>query len=781
MKKSLLTTFLFLFSILLTVAAPVDEQTARKIASEFMLSKMPATRSASGDITRAVTGLADNADAGIYVFNSDNAFVIISGNDNTPSVLGYSDNGAFDVDKVPEGLKAMISWFQKSVSNYQPSTRGEVSKHDEIKVLLKTKWNQRGPYNLTCPYDSENKATSVTGCAATALAQVMNYFQWPSTYEWSKMKNDYASTDSTDAAYAVAKLMRDAGDALFMEYSANGSSSSTLAPTEALRNSFSYSYSTELAEREHYTAKEWDELIYGNLAAGKPVFYSGQAIDLDSSDDAIKGVQAGHAFVVDGYDGDGLYHVNWGWGGMSNGYFLLSLLNPSNQGIGGGSGSEGYGFVQAAVVNITKSETANTTDYRLYSRNFVIKDNKTVINRSTTSDNFPSFQASSVFANWLEPTKNRKFDIGFALYKGDALQSVLYSGTFDFEANAGYIFTSDAIKFGKNVADGTYQLRPVCRENGKEDWVLSLGGFDCYVDMVVNGTTLTFAQHGAENDNASSFVVNSKDYTTDNHVGRPITIKLNLTDKNKGGNSPVFLWGNEDSATTVLLAGVGSNLDSGETGDVTIHYTPQREGSYKFYISGSTSDYSAAFDSIEVNVAARLVFDVLVDVDYDVEGADADRKVEGTTLKGNIKIKNNSSEDYYDPVLVYLYKNKVGTNSFSSVNYNLRSSEIKVGETVEVPFLFEDLETETNYALLIYMVENTKLKWVNCITEGETQYITRNSVFTLVSSTGIENIQLDAPDADVYNLNGVRIGKASGLKSLPKGVYIINKKKIINK
>ena len=119
MKKSLLTMFVSLFSIILAVAAPVDEQKARQLASDFLSNMNPhGTRSGNVELTRAVTGVADGNDAAIYVFNSDESFVIISADDRTPAVLGYSDHGAYDMKKAPDGLKAMLGWFQASVRNY---------------------------------------------------------------------------------------------------------------------------------------------------------------------------------------------------------------------------------------------------------------------------------------------------------------------------------------------------------------------------------------------------------------------------------------------------------------------------------------------------------------------------------------------------------------------------------------------------------------------------------------------------------------------------------------
>ena len=177
-----------------------------------------------------------------------------------------------------------------------------------------------------------------------------------------------------------------------------------------------------------------------------------------------------------------------------------------------------------------------------------------------------------------------------------------------------------------------------------------------------------------------------------------------------------------------------------------------------------------------MNVAARTPYDLVVDVALEVEGADSEHKVPGTALEGVVKIKNNSSEAYQDPVRIRLYKDDPSTGKFVSVTRLVRSAEIPVGETAEVPFEFYDLKTNVEYALLVEMFENTDWKFVNL----DGGLISKSIVYMLVDATGIHSIQSDAPDAEVYNLNGVFMGKASDLKSLPKGLYIINKKKVIN-
>ena len=411
MKKSLLTTLLYLFSIVLAVSAPVDEQKARKLASDFLRSKMPATRSVSANLTRAVTGVVDGPEAAVYVFNTDNAFVIISGDDNTMPVLGYSDNGKFDVNNAPDGLKELIRFYQQEVKSFNAGTRGEtIVIHDPVAPLIKTTWDQSVPYNLDCPIDTITQKQSVTGCVATATAQVMYYYQYPDSFAWNDMKLSYSKDDTSSAAYAVAKLMADVGASVFMNYSSSGSSAASSFVSEALRYSFGYSGTTEYTNRENYTSKEWDELIYNELKLGRPVLYAAQAISPSQG-------ESGHAFVVDGYDDQGYYHVNWGWGGGSDGFFMLSVLNPYYQSTGGNAGSSGYSISPLAIVGIKPAETPMAKTARLYQRSLYIDNDKGTYTRTSTSNAFPAFDVKALVYNMVLPEETRTYDVSFDFYQ----------------------------------------------------------------------------------------------------------------------------------------------------------------------------------------------------------------------------------------------------------------------------------------------------------------------------------------------------------------------------
>ena len=780
MKKSLLTTLLYLFSIVLAVSAPVDEQKARKLASDFLRSKMPATRSVSANLTRAVTGVVDGPDAAVYVFNTDNAFVIISGDDNTIPVLGYSDNGKFDVNNAPDGLKELIRFYQQEIKNFNAGTRGEtIVVHDPVAPLIKTTWDQSAPYNLECPIDTITNKQSVTGCVATAMAQVMYYYQYPDSFAWNDMKLSYSKDDTSPAAYAVAKLMADAGASVFMNYSSSGSSAASSFVSEALRYSFGYSGTTEYAGRENYTSKEWDELIYNELKLGRPVLYAAQAISPSQG-------ESGHAFVVDGYDDQGFYHVNWGWGGGSDGFFMLSVLNPYYQSTGGNAGSSGYSISPLAIVGIKPAETPMAKTARLYQRSLYIDNDKGTYTRTSTSKDFPAFDVRALVYNMTLPEEARTYDVSFDFYQdGEFLETITQVSTGELKQNYGGLVGVNGLTIGADCPDGKYQIRLRAKESNKAgvDWAMCLGGYDCWIDLDVKGLTMTTNCHGAKTDEEPyKFDVKKVTIGDTKQQAKVMKIKVDLTSKNNTSNAPIFLWGTTSenpNEPSVLITGIGTNLDPNETGVVELEYTPQRSGEFTFYLSGSYEELKDTLYTFKVDVAEMSMADVVMNYTMSIDNAeqlsDGSFTVAADRLKGSVTITNNGTETYEDALYIILLKSSTNekTQSYYQDDQIVNGVSVPVGDSVVLPFEFANLLKEQYYALRVGAVEKGTHKYLKRFTISDIYYV--------VGDTGIDAIMLDAPDAEVFDIRGVRLGKASELKSLPKGVYIINKKKVINK
>ncbi len=308
-----------------------------------------------------------------YVFNTDGkkGFVIISGDDELTELVGYSNEGEFRSENAPENLRAWLDGYAAFVRSVRdgesrPMRASVNNATPVVEPLVTTRWNQGEPYNLLCPYDSSVGVTCPTGCAATSMAQLINYHEWPvqgkgtksynssygrltvdfskSVYDWANMKDRYESYYDEDKnivnewtyteANAVAKLMYDCGVALEMGY---GPYSSGAADTEmplALCNYFNYH--ADLITRDGHTVDEFLARIKEELDNSRPLVFNGQ------------GSGGGHSYIVDGYDSNDYLHVNWGWGGISDGYFNVSYMNPDDLGTGGGSG--GFNEMQSIVV-----------------------------------------------------------------------------------------------------------------------------------------------------------------------------------------------------------------------------------------------------------------------------------------------------------------------------------------------------------------------------------------------------------------------------------------------
>lgn len=276
-----------------------------------------------------------------YAFNLEQGYVIVSGDDEMTELVGYAENGFFDAENVPPQMQLWLDGYAEYVAAVQ-SGKAKARKillSDSpsvvVEPLVTTKWNQDAPFNNFAPEytdDNNNTQRCATGCAATAMAQIMNQsFGTISSnfsehvYDWTNMIDRYNNGEySSEQADAVALLMKDCGVSLNMNYGpVSGASIYSYYP--AFKNYFRYTSRT--VNRSGCETAEFTKIITDELQEGRPIIYCGTGED------------GGHAFVVDGYDTNYFLHVNWGWGGYSDGYFDMNYMDPTGLGIGGGSGA----------------------------------------------------------------------------------------------------------------------------------------------------------------------------------------------------------------------------------------------------------------------------------------------------------------------------------------------------------------------------------------------------------------------------------------------------------
>lgn len=336
LKRYLLALMLFFTSAL--YAQQISEEQAHQTALQFLEGGQSALRApARGKQTLDMVYKAQTkSETDLYVFNRDGGgFVIVSADARTVKpVLGYSDQGTFDSDNIPPALQKILSDYQDqieyvrdnldpvdTIENLHPAVGTVI-----VEPLIKTTWHQDVPYNELCPMYRGSKTT--TGCVATAMGQIMNYWQWPerghgshrnidsdslyvdfsqSVYDWDNMALSLSADTPQIKQYAVQKLLYDCGMATDMMYFINGTFFDFVP--RALMAYFDYSYQIRVVERSDYT-NEWDDMIKQELDASRPVLMGG----------------GGHAYVCDGYDSMDYFHYNLGWGGSNDGFFLSDAI-----------------------------------------------------------------------------------------------------------------------------------------------------------------------------------------------------------------------------------------------------------------------------------------------------------------------------------------------------------------------------------------------------------------------------------------------------------------------
>lgn len=389
MNKKTTTSLLLMFAAatLAAEASQISPRQAEAIASQFANStprlKAYGTSHSAAAMKVAYTKMsATDGENLLHVVNrgDDGGYVVVAGDDAAPNVvLGYSTGGTFDYETAPENLRWWLDEYGRQMeymieNGITASKQASAPTFDRnVEPMVTTRWNQDAPYNNMCP--TLNGLRTYTGCVATAMAQVMNYHEWPvqgtgshtyydyegcertlsanfgeTTYRWDLMLDTYDANSSQESQDAVATLMKHCGVSVDMTYMQQASGALSGNAAQALVQYFGYPADVQILSRDYRTYDEWITLIKNEIDAGRPVLFGAQS------------TAGGHEFVIDGYNTDGYFHVNWGWGGQSDNYFLIATLNPDDQGIGGGSDS-GFKFMQDIIVNVRPNPTGNEREF----------------------------------------------------------------------------------------------------------------------------------------------------------------------------------------------------------------------------------------------------------------------------------------------------------------------------------------------------------------------------------------------------------------------------------
>lgn len=699
---------------------------------------------------------------GCYVYNQPGGFMVLAADDAGAPLLGYSDSGEFDPDNIPPQLQYWLDAYAEQMAAATMPYQAPVwPDWASIEPLCKTRWDQNAPYNDLCPTVSVGgtQVRTVTGCVATAMAQVMKYFNYPETgtgthsYTWTDQNNvdhamsiDFSTVHfnwadmldiypyngyTTAQGNAVAELMKACGYGVDMNYataSVGGSGSYSAAVVRCLRENLDYD--ARLVYRAYYDMMEWAGMIYDNLAHTGPIQYSGQ------------GTGGGHSFVVDGYSHSGFFHLNWGWGGLSDGYFLLNALNPSAMGTGGGSGG-GFNLSQEAILGVKPRHGA------------AAEANPAVLGVSELSNAYFSGSNLYIIGQFVNIGGEGPLSPGIEVYDsdGELVTSKIYTTYENFPLNSylpRLIFNLGSLPEGDYKVvisyrndDGTYSPAQA-----------KLGTFN-YVDIHIGDHNSAAIPH-EEPLQITDFALLSPVY-----LGAGLEVSGNVTNPNPRENIRTLVLAFFDSETSTSAVArvetVALDIAGGETQSLAYRGDMQSEGS----LTGGTTYYLAWCERSNTGaltvISERIPVEVRANDGYSIDVQNL--RVNRATAWGvNISYDIRNTTGYYASQPVFIVYQPVGTQ------YNMLTQ-------LYCPFSFLDASNAWTVMDEVWLPTDV-------FTVGEQYvaglFVVQNNAWTQKGSTvsfTVSNLTgLDAPqgaeegDAQYYDLQGRRIARpASGL------------------
>ncbi len=754
MKRLLLLVGLFIACAVQTSAEKVSEQKAYETAQRFFSRNMPLARSSSSSAD--VLQLAHHSTS-YYAFTRGeaNGFVIVAADKEcfANEIIAYSDSGTLDADYLPDGLRWWLDGCDRALEYAKAKGHACHSSartvYDDVPPLLSSKWGQGAPYNGKCPIVDGVKAPA--GCVATALSQIIYYNEYPADgtggYAYDAMTDTYSSASSQASKDAVAQLMYDVGTASNMKYGREVSGTQNIDGARAMVSRFNYDKCAVLLSRDFYTDEEWTEMLYNSLAAGSPIFYAG-----------LNG-NAGHAFVCDGYQ-NGYFHFNWGWEGISDGYFLLDALNPKDQGTGGSS--SGYNLQQEAVFNLKPAESCSDYPALMYCyTDFDVTEKRQTFSSTATF-------TGSFLNNSLVP---KDITLGLKVVSRDNavtwLEGGSDTGTLDTYAGPNLFCVPMS---GFPAADGQYKVCPAYRDDATGIWYEMRVNRTCtktYLVATVSENNIKFANSSANGKpqlDFSGWAVQPNPIV----AGRECSINVAVTNSGIDYTDEIRLVmvSYTTGQTAMTSSPVALSIASGNTETVTFNTTaPATSGFYKCMVISSAGEQLNAvppyFNIIEApsEEDLELTLSALAVEDEDKVSVEDVRITAQITCTGGT---------YTDGQIACRILDATGDTPIAS---RTEVFSIAKGETKTVNFsgAFPELEEGKNYQVVVCY------DW-----EGEWLPLGVSRPFATAPAAGIGEITGThaAVPTSIYDIQGVRVlyfgaGVPVNTGSLSSGVYIV--------
>lgn len=779
MRKLSLSILAFLFVFTALNARPRDKQEAQEIANRFFSKTTQSSGLQKASLTEknirllySKTSKNNSGEALLYVFskNEDSGFVIVSGDDRAREVLGYSDTNTFDPENIPDNMKDWLNFYEAEIQLLKSSTETAVNNTFSQKISNTTlqennfatsiapmlggiKWNQGEPYNNLCPVITSTGNRTVTGCVATAMAQIMKFYNYPVTgqgsnsytsdthkfqlsadfskvtFDWANMTNTYSSSSTVTQKNAVATLMYNCGVAVNMNYDmSSGAQSKAMA--EAMRKYFKYDANLELYSRNYYSREEWINLLKTELNAGRPLIYAGFSQD------------GGHQFVCDGYDANGLFHFNWGWGGSSDGYFQISALDPSEQGIGGSSG--GYNGGQSIVVGLQKPTSGTSFVHQIHMNDTISYPADSLLR--TVSMNFGVKDIFNYGVN------NFTGQIGIGLYNANnEFVTSLKEHSFP-ELKAGYgwsslPFTLDGLS--ANIHAGQYKLYAIYKKSTDTQWqkVRSVVGKPAFVNIRVSNEKVYFNTPADENPALSLVSMSVTGSLYESKTGR-ITLKIKNNGKEYNSKIGIYLQSAANDTVYQFVRTENVNLTNAETRELNFNGTIDLAPG-EYYLAAMYDPYNqpgnvkslrsfGEVQTVQIKTAPTGAASLLLN--SKISFANNSRVNKGYDIL-TASLKNTGA--YFDNKMVAFIFPTAGGSSLTYIGY--QDVLIDNNETQAVQFKGGIDLAPGQYMMALYYWNTTTENWLKVSPNENSQLI-----FTLVNDyTSVDKTE-SKPNISIY-------------------------------
>ena len=809
------------------MASPVSKQEAASIAKSFFAQKAPnSTNSLDINPIEATVEMAYESNE-LYVFNGNGGFVVVSADDKTAPVLGWSDGKPFDAQKVNPAAQEWLKSCKQQIQALKDNGDLEVvtlSDFDPVEPLVPFHWNQSAPYDKYLPIDEKTEKRVLPGCPAIALAQVMATMKYPDgtmprgipeqntynyeetgrkltqklealpaiSFDWSKMGESYEEDDKTDAPNEVAKLVKYAGYAQGMRYTPELSAAWMNSTFEAARLYFGYSEVQHLY-RNACTYSVYENALYSELKDGSPVIYSATSVDASLHETVA------HTFVIDGYQ-DGYYHVNWGWGGESDGYFILSVLNSDQKGEKGQNVGYGYNICSSFILGLKKPTTIDPAEgvntVGIMEVDLMDKESTKldliILNRADETQDFPAFIEGVYFDREIAPYIDKEYDIAWNLYDTDKntyvftepkirmIEAAILSGerkrmTFN-------------VSIPKDVPNGNYQVHWMFRdckgEKNTDKWyVCHMGDVYC-IEMAVEGNTLRAWPSFDEAPREGDLPINSVAIDGEDDVYKSVSLKFTATNNTNSQNPAVCLWVSKDGESYTMINGTGTGIDKGKKGDFYLSFTPEMAGTT--YIALLREDVTV-FDPNKNILSDEQSQITIKGTSLNLNVINIDKGVEKEKIASEPLLSNCIQGEYYmtttdeAPCTKTMYimligfdskQNKYIPNTDPNNPLNIKVvSEFDDEKPVTGKFSYFNLDNSRKYVLAVGELAGDK---INVIYLYPTTYM-----YTPEEPTGISNVNdngfREAPEhlLELKNDNGKFIKNGKLIIETAKGNYTV--------